>query len=367
MSIIVKTAKQIHLLLNEKFLASAKDFDSKFDVPTLINSIKGHNSPQSEAEGLLALSNIATIFPKKVLDHVMDLFTYVGTSTTLQKDDNYTFYILKKVCEIRNSQFRITYLFNQKIFATQTIETIIPYCILGENEKNPSKESKKAFEVIYIFVNSFKKIAPHRATHLFSSLINTIGVKQSLGVTLLMLLFASATDGQTKQKAETNKRAELEAGLSIPVFCEQLVSQFNVSDVLDSFIFMLDATTKFPLDEAHFQSGKSIKQFFWWQFNNKSNNSSSLKLRLENSIELHKLVYDLVASYIGSSSFVANLASVTSAYTQAEEELENTLGNLFRLVLVHWQMTVQQKVDTFDISLSPFTSEKKKNRTTSQT
>ena len=47
---------------------------------------------------LLLLSEIATVFPDKVLEHVLIMFVFVGTKLA-RKDDSYSFQIIKKIIQ----------------------------------------------------------------------------------------------------------------------------------------------------------------------------------------------------------------------------------------------------------------------------
>ena len=76
--------------VQDRFPASA------FRVDVLVNVLRDTASVQTHNHVLELLGTIATVHPDLVLNNIMAVFTFIG-STTVRQDDNYTFLVLEQV------------------------------------------------------------------------------------------------------------------------------------------------------------------------------------------------------------------------------------------------------------------------------
>lgn len=151
---------------------------------------------------LLLLSEIATVFPDKVLEHVLIMFVFVGTKLA-RKDDSYSFQIIKKIIQtilpsivnsINNSNEHVTELAkyndsNKKVEVVtaaasqdrlkKTVNTV------QRHQKQLPYVSSLVCKILQSFVVALPHIPAHRKTIIFSQLLEIIGLDNYLWITII--------------------------------------------------------------------------------------------------------------------------------------------------------------------------------------
>jgi len=69
-----------------------------YDISLIIDCIRVSENPSIHNNCLLLLSSVAILYPRKVLSHVVSIFTFMGLSTK-RLDDNYSFLVLQRTIE----------------------------------------------------------------------------------------------------------------------------------------------------------------------------------------------------------------------------------------------------------------------------
>ena len=106
---------------------------SAFRIDSLVSCIRASSNPQVHNRTLLLLSELARFAPNLILNHVMPLFTFMGSSV-LRQDDDYTSLVIE-----------------------QTIKSVVPMLTVGQTPSNLDINP-----IIAAFVNNFDFIPKHR-------------------------------------------------------------------------------------------------------------------------------------------------------------------------------------------------------------
>ncbi|CAG0890703.1 unnamed protein product [Darwinula stevensoni] len=131
-----------------------------FHVELVVQVVRNAHNPQVFHQAFLLLSTAAELFPKKVLENMMGIFTFMG-STVLHFDDAYSFQVINRA-----------------------IESIIPAALQSE------KSQVAAAGILRVFVGAVADIPVHRRISIFTKLIETLNPEHS--VWLLLLIFIEA-------------------------------------------------------------------------------------------------------------------------------------------------------------------------------
>lgn len=155
-----------------------KEFSEKdFNIELVIQCIRASQNPQTHYHALLVLTHAAKIVPSNVLQHVMTVFTFVG-STLVRHDDAYSFEIISKI-----------------------VNTIIPVLI-------DQKKTTTISEVLRVFVDALLDVPEHRRISLYNQLLNHVNAKENFYLFLVFLLeaeiFQTARDKKKAEKGELN-------------------------------------------------------------------------------------------------------------------------------------------------------------------
>jgi len=143
---------------DQQKLKKSEQLDERvFRVDTVVQCIRGSESPQTHHHALLLLATIASLHADRVLASIMPIFTFMGANV-LRQDDQYSFAVIK-----------------------QTVEQILPPLV--------AKQSKADVKlVIKVFVDALFHIPKHRRLRLFSILVTTLGEKLYLHVVGCLLV-----------------------------------------------------------------------------------------------------------------------------------------------------------------------------------
>jgi hypothetical protein len=157
-------AKQLTLSVYERIMQKApgisKLADNVLRADLVVQCIRITDNPQTHNAALLLLSSMANTHPSAVLVNIMPVFTFMGANV-VRHDDNYSFQVVQR-----------------------TLETIIP-SLMKDGDQEPIFYVKNILDV---FVNALAHVPSHRRHRLFTSLIETIGVDEYLGVLVALLL-----------------------------------------------------------------------------------------------------------------------------------------------------------------------------------
>ncbi|KAI0226302.1 snoRNA-binding rRNA-processing protein utp10 [Massospora cicadina] len=174
--------------------------------------------PQTHHQALRLVSATAALFPQKILNYVMPIFTFMGTSAA-KKDDNYTFFIIQ-----------------------ETIAKIIPplmhsFQLEAMSESDPEDERVlMAKPLVSVFVNALLKIPQHRRIKLFTILISTMGASFFYAV-LGVILEIYATHHAQGSRDDAVKLRD---------FCVEIAGQFHPNAQVKGLTQLLDSVLQLP-------------------------------------------------------------------------------------------------------------------------
>lgn len=147
--------QHVQLLVLECLTAICAASKAKFlqeehmNTELIVECVRSSNSPQIHSTALLLLARIATLFPARVLDSIMPMFTFMSAST-MRQDDNYNFVVLER-----------------------TITAVIPALLATSKDERSLPTVVGA--VLGIFVDALEHIPAHRRLRVFSTLVETVG------------------------------------------------------------------------------------------------------------------------------------------------------------------------------------------------
>jgi len=171
------------------------------NIDNVIQCLRMSKNPQTQNQAILLLASAAPRFPKKILGHIIPLFTFMGASTVRQ-DDNYTFFVLQKAIE-------------------QTLPVILA-------------NGMDIIQVLKIFVNTIQNIPPQRRVLLFTIISKTISVDHLYESIALLLAkhVDPLEDKNDKEKMENIDHSES----SISTLCHRICEAFPPYDVITCFV-----------------------------------------------------------------------------------------------------------------------------------
>ncbi|GIX96595.1 HEAT repeat-containing protein 1 [Caerostris darwini] len=143
--------------------------ERQFQVELIVQCIRCSSNPSTHHQSLLLLNLAAKMFPNYVLNNVMSIFTFMGSSLVRQ-DDSYSFQVI-----------------------SQTIETIVPSLLAASSYQKDNEAIQIVASVIRVFVDSLSDIPQHRQLPLFSKLISTLGSSEYLWIPLAQICDQYAT------------------------------------------------------------------------------------------------------------------------------------------------------------------------------
>ncbi|XP_013200654.1 HEAT repeat-containing protein 1 [Amyelois transitella] len=253
---------------------------SLFNVELIVKCIRGTQNPQTHHHALILLSHASYMLPEAVLHHVMEIFTFMGSSV-LRHDDAYSFQIIVKI-----------------------IETLIP--ILVKLDKNVDECTEKELQqlqirvvpVLRIFADVVLHVPEHRRLPLYKKLIETLGPNHFLWVFLGLLLetHISHMDENKKQDRSKNRTlAEQEAPTNRLDFGQNILLEFSPEICLENFIKLLVYLKSLPLqkDENSMDTDIDPSDIF------SVNGHTALQLRMYKYV-----IVTFMNSFLSSSRFI---------------------------------------------------------------
>jgi hypothetical protein len=135
---------------------------------------------------LILLSEIASIFPDKVLEHVIIMFIFVGNKLA-RKDDAYSFQVINQVIKsilpsIVNSvqQHQLQQRPDSEETSGRLIKTID---VIQRHQKQLPYVSSLVCKILQSFVVSLPHMPAHRKTIIFAQLMRIVGLDDYLWIT----------------------------------------------------------------------------------------------------------------------------------------------------------------------------------------
>lgn len=204
-----------------------KALKTGFKVELIVQCIRGTQNPQTHHHALILLSHAAHMLPDQVLHHIMEIFTFMGSSV-LRHDDAYSFQII-----------------------TRIIETLIPILVKLDASKKVNELSEREMEqlqkrtvpVLRIFADVVLHVPEHRRLPLYKKLIETIGADQFLWVFVALLLEAHVTHfGDAKKKDDepmSRTLADQEGPINRLDFGQNILLEFPPEVWLGNFIKLM--------------------------------------------------------------------------------------------------------------------------------
>lgn len=189
-------------------------------VNLIVQCIRDTQNPQTHHHALLLLAKCATLFPSQVLDNIMVIFTFMGSSV-VRHDDAFSFQII-----------------------TRIIESIVPTLAGIDSDQD---RDKRVIHLLREFSVIALDVPEHRRLPLYTKLIRTLGPEKYLWMFLCLLMVKHVThDDKSKtpqphrfSKGDVPKRVE---------FALLLIKDFDVKVGLDTCMALFDYICKLPTD-----------------------------------------------------------------------------------------------------------------------
>ncbi|XP_058450282.1 HEAT repeat-containing protein 1 homolog [Malaya genurostris] len=184
--------------------------ENAFKVELIVQCIRGTQNPQTHHHALLLLAYVADLVPDQVLQNIMEIFTFMGSSV-VRHDDVYSILIITKI-----------------------IETIIP-TLARSSEAN---KQDKVIPILKIFTDVILDVPEHRRVPLYTKLIQTLGPSDHLWMFLGVLLESDVMKGGKKAEMEMEakiwkkKKHTVESDHS-PNFSKRLEIGMNIAHEFD--------------------------------------------------------------------------------------------------------------------------------------
>ncbi|CAF0714899.1 unnamed protein product [Brachionus calyciflorus] len=175
--------------LNKSTQKSKLD-QSKFNIELLMQILQTKRDTEDrlnvQQHILILLSEIAGIFPEKVLEHVLIMFVFVGNKLA-RKDDSYSFQIISQI--IKSILPAIVDSVNsapqQEVTTTGANRLVTTVNVIKRHEKQLPYVSSLVCKILQSFVVALPHIPAHRKTIIFEQLMNIIGLNDYLWITII--------------------------------------------------------------------------------------------------------------------------------------------------------------------------------------
>lgn len=183
--------------------------DSMLKTELVIRCIKESENPQTHHHSLLLLAQLALMTPDQVLNDMMAIFTFVGT-TLVRHEDSYSFQIITKI-----------------------IENVVPtlaHAKRGDDEVIP---------ILKIFASIVLQVPEHRRLLLFVKLLQTLNVDKFLWMFVGLVLESQVMNHQ-KGSVQEELPQRVQVALAIS-------KEFEVKTILEATTALLTYIKKLPM------------------------------------------------------------------------------------------------------------------------
>lgn len=186
-----------------------------FDIGTIVHCVANTSDSTTRNQALMVLIAIARVFPQKVLKHIVDIFSVVGSSTITQ-DDKYSHDVTQ-----------------------QLLVVVVPFWL--ETSKDPTA-------LLQIIVTALPRVPSHRRMSLVTTLLRVMKEKDSLHLFLRLLLDETmhVTNGEevAVENGETNRELQTWMDRWEVKFAEDLCQEYAPSVWLPALVKLLKATSE---------------------------------------------------------------------------------------------------------------------------
>lgn len=317
---------------------------------------------------LILLSEIASIFPEKVLEHVLIMFVFVGNKLA-RKDDSYSFQIINQIIKsilpsivdsVNSSSSKQNELTETTSGSNRLVKTVN---VMKRHEKQLPYVSSLVCKILQSFVVALPHIPAHRKTIIFDQLMSIIGLDDNLWITIIqsidhyLVQSHDLLDFTQNLEEVTNKQQQLLSNNTIQESsvsknekklrdtiksCNQamiaLHVQFEPGKIIQSSIYLIaflnkyftslfEQSVKILNDQA--KSNENRKQIY-----------SHLACQLDNYnlLQMKYLAYNLltfVSDLLVSEELVSKLASLyDKKKLQPDSEQSSLFENLLEKILI---------------------------------
>ncbi|CRL02641.1 CLUMA_CG015914, isoform A [Clunio marinus] len=183
--------------------------DQMLRTELVVKCIKESENPQTHHHSLLLLSHLALMTPNQVLNDMMTIFTFVGT-TLVRHEDSYSFQIISKV-----------------------IENVVPALIhkkYGDDEIIP---------ILKIFTSILLQVPDHRRLMLYVKLLTILNVEKFLWV-FIGLVIESQVVNHKKGMPNDELPQRIQIALAI-------TKEFDVRTILDASTSLIVHLKELPM------------------------------------------------------------------------------------------------------------------------
>lgn len=186
-----------------------------FDIGTIVHCVANTSDSTTRNQALMVLIAIARVFPQKVLKHIVDIFSVVGSSTITQ-DDKYSHDVTQ-----------------------QLLVVVVPFWL--ETSKDPTA-------LLQIIVTALPRVPSHRRMSLVTTLLRVMKEKDSLHLFLRLLLDETmhVTNGEevAVENGETNRELQTWMDRWEVKFAKDLCQEYAPSVWLPALVKLLKATSE---------------------------------------------------------------------------------------------------------------------------
>ena len=335
---------------------------------------------------LLLLSEVAAIFPDKVLEHVIIMFVFVGNKLT-RKDDAYSFQVITKTIGailpaiVNNNQLGTANSDDPSASSSRLTKT--PN-VMQRHQKQLPYVSSLVCKILQSFVVALPHIPAHRKAIIFTQLLDIIGLDDYLWITIVqsidhylvqsvdLLDFTNSLEQLTtsqrdsaaalpassasagKRPGEKKVRDTLKAGIQAMI---SLHVQLPPAHLIQSSIYLIAFLNKYltslfdkaiklidePKQQQQQQTSSSSKQIY-----------SHLACQLDNYslLQMKYLAYNLltfVSELLTADELIGALASLY------EDKSSAATNELFQMLLERILMLIfklSQALAAFDQRIS---------------
>ncbi|RNA28958.1 HEAT repeat-containing 1 [Brachionus plicatilis] len=166
---------------------------SKFNIELLMQILQTKRDTEDrlnvQQHILILLSEIAAIFPEKVLEHVLIMFVFVGNKLA-RKDDSYSFQIISLI--IKSILPAIVDSINSAPQPQETLtganRLVSTVNVLKRHEKQLPYVSSLVCKILQSFVVALPHIPAHRKAIIFDQLMSIIGLNDYLWITIVQAI-----------------------------------------------------------------------------------------------------------------------------------------------------------------------------------
>lgn len=265
-------------------LESVRLPENSFDMELIVQCFNASPNPQTHHHALVVLTYYASEFPAPVLSNIMAIFTFMGNSSVLRHDDNYSFQLI----------FSIIDSVIPKLVKDGSIPTII--------------------SVLRVFVDALLDVPEHRRLKLYKRLLQKIDADQHMYYFLILICLSA--NSSKKNNSDDNPTVKL---LNVAV---EVVMEFHPSVGLNSCKTLIQNLKRLPINKDDMRNVKfdinithlSEKQFRHFKYT----------------------ILSLIHSLISTKEFIAKIAVLPD---EDLEILEPHYGDIIVEILSYIQKT----------------------------